>query len=331
MAGIVVVGGSAGSIEPLRQVIAGLPWRPNLAVLVVVHTMANAPSVLPRILTKAGAWSAEHAVDGQLLKYGSIYVAPPDHHLSMERETLRVSRGPKENSHRPAIDPLFRTAARYFGPAAIGVLLSGNGADGSSGLLAIRHAGGKTVVQDPEEALFPTMLRKAIELLQPDVVAPASDIGAVIMKMEEVASMAPEWIMPEENSQQPPEGDIEESGRRPSPYSCPECGGVLWEEDDDQLFGYRCRVGHVYSYDALIGEQTESIERALWAGLRAIEEKQSLLERLAKQSQERRLTRSAERFEGAAKELEEPASTFRHLLDHRHLYDLPQREESEPL
>ena len=328
----VVIGGSAGSIEPLKVIIQGLAFQDDLAVLVAIHTMADAPSMLPRILTRAGAWKASHAVDGEPLQTGQVYVAPPDHHLTVEKERLRVARGPKENSHRPAIDPLFRTAANCLGPAVIGVLLSGMGADGSAGLLAISRAGGKTIIQDPEEALFPSMLRKAVALLDPDEVLPAAQIGAAISVFTRgTVPPSPERISPMQNSQMPPEGQIETSGRNPSPYSCPECGGVLWEEDADQLLGYRCRVGHVYSYDSLLQEQTESIERALWAGLRALEEKRSLLERLARQSRDRKLNKSAERFEVAAAELDVPASTFKRLLEHGDLYELPQREESEAL
>jgi two-component system chemotaxis response regulator CheB len=214
----------------------------------------------------------------------------------------------------------------------IGILLSGMGGDGSAGLLAISKAGGKTIIQDPEEALFPTMLKKAVALLKPDAVLPAVKIGAAIFEMTRVRDMiGPEDIQPYEDPQQLPLDDIEKSGRHPSPYACPECGGVLWEENSDELFGYRCRVGHVYSYDSLLDEQTLNIEKALWAGLRALEEKQSLLRRMARQSLDRRLSRNAERFESAAAELDEPASTFRHLLERSDLYEQPQRDEGHTL
>jgi two-component system chemotaxis response regulator CheB len=328
----VVIGGSAGSIEPLRKIVQKLELQRDLVILVVIHTMADAPSVLPRLLQNAGAWDASHAVDGEPLTYGHIFVAPPDHHLTIENRRLRVTRGAKENSHRPAIDPLFRTAAKAFGAGTMGVLLSGMGSDGSAGLLAIQLAGGRTIIQDPDEALFPVMLRKAVSLLEPDAVLPTGLIsGAITAFMTEADPRPPDRKTPLDNSQLPPEGDIESSGRQPSPYSCPECGGVLWEEDSNQLLGYRCRVGHVYSYDALLEEQTESIERALWMGLRALEEKQSLLERLARHSRDRNLNRSAERFEAAAAELEEPSSTFRKLLEHGDIYGQPQREENGPL
>ena len=322
---IVAIGGSAGSIEPLRQVVQGLNGSRSYAVLIVIPTMADAPSMLPKILEKASGWPASHPVDGEVIREGRIYVAPPDHHMTASGEILRIGRGPKENSHRPSIDVLFRSVARSMGPEVTGVLLSGMGADGSAGLHAIQTAGGRTIVQDPEEALFPTMLRKAAALLKPDGVLPAAKIGAAVAELAMVTGLDLRNMQPTE----PPRADedIEASGRMPSPYSCPECGGVLWEKHEGQLFGYKCRVGHTYSYDALINEQTQLIERALWAGLRALEEKKSLLERLANESHEGNRERSAERFESAARELEEPAQTFRALLMHADLYQQPQRED----
>jgi two-component system chemotaxis response regulator CheB len=328
MPNLVVIGGSAGSIEPLKQLVTDVPRDLDAALLVVIHTMPTAPSVLPQILAKASGWPTMHALNGTEIRAGVMYVAPPDNHMRVLGAKLQVTRGPRENGHRPAIDPLFRSAAEAEGKT-VAILLSGMGADGSAGLLAVQKLGGTAIVQDPEEALFPTMVNKAIEQLQPDYVLPVSDMWPAVTQ-----ALIRKSLPLEEPMILPPEGpniDIEKSGRQPSPYSCPECGGVLWEEHDKQLFGYRCRVGHAYSYDALLDEQTQVIEKALWAGLRALEEKQSLLERLAQRSRDSGLDRSAQKFLDAAHELNQPSSTFRQLLGQNALYQLPERDDSEPL
>jgi len=286
---------------------------------------------MPRILAKSGNLPASHAVDGAEIVPGHIFVAPPDHHLLLHDGVMQIHRGPKINSHRPAIDPLFGSAADSYPGRVTAVLLSGMDADGFAGLLQVKARGGLAILQSPEDAEFPYMLEKAIDEVKPHLVLPAAEIGAALQELALERSMnegpetheTPPTTFKERSPQEA--NDPWLNDKMPSPYSCPDCGGVLWEETGGQLFGYRCRVGHVYSYDALLASQTDSVERALWAGLRALEEKRSLLRRLAEQTHDRGLDRAAARFEHSAGDLEAPAELLRDFLMRRELYELPQR------
>jgi len=178
---IVVIGGSAGAIESLRALFSHFPADLAAAIFVAIHTKRDADSLLPKILTRYGALRAAVAVDGDQILCGRVYVAPPDLHLLIEPGRVTLSAGPTENGHRPAIDPLFCSAARSYEDRVIGVVLSGTLNDGSVGLRVIRDHGGTAIVQDPDDALFPQMPRNAIEIGHPQHVAPAADIAGLII------------------------------------------------------------------------------------------------------------------------------------------------------
>jgi two-component system chemotaxis response regulator CheB len=329
MTELIVIGGSAGGLEPLRTIAGGLPPGLPAAVLVVIHTSPAGPSLLPRILSKAGALPAIHPVDGERFEMGTIYVAPPDYHLTVEGESVRVTRGPKFNGHRPAIDALFQSAAAEAGAHVTSVLLSGMDSDGAMGMKAIAEAGGRTIVQSPDDATFPYMVKRAMGVVRPDLVLPARSIAAALseglVREPDVASSVQNDISPPRVDAME-EDDIESRDKVPTPYSCPECGGVLWQDASGQSYAYECRVGHVFALDGLLTEQTQGIEKALWMGLRSLEEKQSLLRRLAGETANRGLDRASRRFSEAAEELEEPAETFRLLLSDNGLFKIPQTE-----
>ncbi|MFL5546723.1 MAG: chemotaxis protein CheB, partial [Gemmatimonadales bacterium] len=158
---IVVIGGSAGSIEAVAELVRGLPPDFPGSVFVVVHFPGSVTSTLPRILSRAGPLPARHAISGQAIEPGWIYVAPPDCHLHLSDGQTRLTRGPKENGHRPAIDPLFRTAAHTYGPRVVGVVLSGNLNDGTAGLLAVKQHAGIAIAQSLDSALYQGMPRSA--------------------------------------------------------------------------------------------------------------------------------------------------------------------------
>jgi len=179
-AAVVVVGASAGGVEALKQLVCGLPAGYGAAVLIVLHVPPAGTSVLPQILERAGRLPAAHGRDGEPLERGRIYVAPPDLHLTVEADAIRVVDGPKENGVRPAIDPLFRTAARAYGERVAGVILSGSLADGTAGLAAVKEAGGLTVVQDPSEASYAAMPSSAIDLVGPEHVLPVAAIASLL-------------------------------------------------------------------------------------------------------------------------------------------------------
>ena len=180
---IIVVGASTGGVEALSTLVAGLPEDFPAAVFSVIHFPPQARSVLPRILSKAGLLPAKHAVDGEPIRSGQIFVARPDYHLMLEWERVRVVHGPRENRCRPAVDPLFRSAARAYGPRVIGVVLTGALDDGTAGLLAVKSQGGVAVVQDPEDALVPGMPSSALRYVDVDHCLPLSEIPALLSKV----------------------------------------------------------------------------------------------------------------------------------------------------
>jgi two-component system chemotaxis response regulator CheB len=301
-----------------RDLPADLP----AAVMVVVHISANGTSVLPEILNRSGPLLAAHPRGGEAIECGRIYVAPPDHHLLVERGYLRLPRGPRENGHRPAVDALFRTAARAYGRRVVGVILSGTLDDGTAGLQAIKMRGGVAVVQDPAEALFSGMPRSAIENVEVDHVVPLSDIAPLLVRLarEEVegvdAEPVPRAMDQEANIVELDMDAVEGKDRpgTPSSFACPECGGVLWELHDGKLLRFRCRVGHAFSSDSLLSKQSDELEAALWTALRALEERVSLATRVAKHARERNQTAVARRFEERMQESRQHAEAIRRLL-----------------
>ena len=318
---IVVIGASAGGVEALSTLVATLPAGLPASVFVVLHVPADGVSVLPRILARAGPLPALHPEDGQLLEQGKIYVAPPDHHLMVLRDRVHLTRGPRENGHRPAVDTLFRSASRCFGVRVIAVVLSGSGDDGTAGLTVVRRRGGVGIAQLPMEAICASMPTNAIDVAGADYCLPAAEIGELIGKLaqEEVPDMAP--IDPQHGFPVPEEMRedyqwTEEGGDPPSlsGFTCPECGGRLWEIQETELVRYRCRVGHGYSPDSLLTSDTEALEGALWAALNALEEHASLTRRLARDARSRSHQLSANRFDERAVDTERQAAILRQLL-----------------
>jgi two-component system chemotaxis response regulator CheB len=180
---VVVIGTSAGGVEALRVLASGLPASFPLPICVVMHVAPDSPAIVPDILTRSGPLPSVSAANGARLLPGTIYVAPPDRHLLLEPGRLRLTRGPRENRFRPAIDPLFRSAAQVYGPAAIAVILTGNLDDGTAGLSAVKQLGGVGIVQNPNDALFPSMPSSALRHVQADYVLPLADIARVLVSL----------------------------------------------------------------------------------------------------------------------------------------------------
>lgn len=152
---IIVVGASAGGVETLAEMVSRLPADLPAAVFIVLHVPPYGTSVLPSILSRRGPLPAYHPADGEQIRPGRIYVAPPDHHLIIQQDKVRLTRGPAENRHRPAIDTLFRSAARFYGPRVAGVVLTGTLDDGTAGLLAVKMRGGSALAQDRKKRYLP--------------------------------------------------------------------------------------------------------------------------------------------------------------------------------
>jgi two-component system chemotaxis response regulator CheB len=314
---VIVIGASAGGVEALRTLVSGLSADLPAAVFVATHLAAEGPGLLPHILARSSPLPVQEASDGAHVERGRVYVARPDHHLMIEDSRMRVIYGPKENRARPAIDPLFRSAALAYGPRVIGVVLTGGLNDGAAGLAAIKKRGGLAVVQDPADALYPSMPRHAIAAVAPDEVVPVAQIPGVLVRMAseravEAAPASEELRVEVAMGAGKPE-DIEKLGDQ-SPYSCPECGGVLIQVDDPLLLRYRCRVGHAYTAEALAVDQDNHIEDSLWAALRALEESANLKKRMADRLRPGQAAKMVRDLDAGAQEAQKHAGSLRKLL-----------------
>jgi len=181
---IVVIGASTGGVSALQAITVSFPADLRASVFIVLHFPPEAPSFLPAILARAGSLSVKHAEDGEAIEYGRIYVAPPDYHLLLKHGCMLLGRGPEENHYRPAIDPLFRSAARAYGPRVVGVVLTGyRSSDGTAGLQAVKSQGGLAIVQDPEEAASSEMPANALRYVDIDYCLPLADIGPILARL----------------------------------------------------------------------------------------------------------------------------------------------------
>jgi two-component system chemotaxis response regulator CheB len=242
-----------------------------------------------------------------------------DHHLLVGEGHLHVRRGPRENGHRPAADPLFRSAALYYGPRAIGVVLSGSLSDGTAGLLAIRRQGGTAIVQDPIDALYDGMPLSALEYVGADHVVPAAEIGPLLNRLLKEdppphGPPPPDHIRKEVAFMENHESLDRQHPGEPSPWPCPDCNGVLWQIDEGNIVRFRCRVGHAWSADDLLNVQGSAIESALWMALRSLEDRAALSRTLAERALAGGRSISAHRFQSDSEEIEESVRVLRDLL-----------------
>src|SRR5262245_37938599 len=317
---IVVVGASAGGLDAVSKLISGLPARLPAAIFVVIHITPTATSTLASILNRVGSLPAAQAVDGQRIERGRVYVAVPNHHLLIKEGFVSVVAGPKENRHRPAIDPRCRTAARVYGCRVVGIILSGAGDDGVAGLHAIHNRGGVTIAQDPSDAAHALLPRNALEFAAVDHVAPADAMAPLLIDLvgEPAFDSEPATKMLEREAKMAevdlPTIEDEDKGSRPSAFSCPDCGGVLWEVENGDFLRFRCRVGHSYSADALADEQDDTLERGFWAAFRALEENAALARQLASRMRQRGRQTIAKRFTDRADEAQANANAVRRMI-----------------
>ena len=317
---IVVIGASAGGLDALLAMVTALPPSTQAAILVVVHTRKDANSYLAEILARRSQIAVTFAQHGDRLEPGRIYVAPPNVHMLVDAEGIRLRQGPRENGFRPAIDPLFRTAARAFGSRVTGVILSGMLDDGTYGLKQVKQAGGTAIVQDPEEAAFPSMPQSAIRYTDVDYVLPARGIGEFIGSLRgderQGATMGRDTPAPE--PQDPAEEtEVKEMNERfgpPSGLTCPDCGGALWEVDEGRLERYRCHVGHQFTIEGLDAQQQDAVESALWSAVRVLEERAALRERMATRAEASGMAALSSNFSDSAVDSKRQAHTIRELL-----------------
>lgn len=301
---IVVIGASAGGMGALEKLVSGLPADLPAAVFVVWHLSPGVRSVLPTVLTKAGPLVAEHPKDGDPIRPGRIYVAPNDHHLLLERGYMRVTKGPKENRFRPAVDPLFRSAAYLYSTRVIGVVLSGALDDGTAGLWAIKLRGGTAVVQDPADAMHRSMPLNALDNVDVDHKVPVAEMGTLLGRLTREEA-APEVLLPAlERERMEAEIKIarEVDSRlenilqygQLSPFTCPECHGVLTMFREGHILRFRCHTGHAMSSATLLESNTEQVEQRLLDALRALDETVMLLNQLGEEYAKQGNTAAAE-------------------------------------
>lgn len=299
---IVVIGASAGGIEALREIIGTLPVDFPASVFVVQHTGPDAPGILDVILRRAGNLPTISPRDKEHIRPGYVYVAPPDKHMLIEPSRICLSRGPKENRFRPAVDPLFRSAARVYGPRVIGVVLTGGLDDGTAGLWAIKQLGGTAVVQDPEDAVVPSMPASALRYVNVDHVEPLKRIAPLLVHLTATDVENKGVLEVPENlgieikiaKQHPALDEDVRNLWEKSSYTCPECHGVLLQFKENGRDRFRCHTGHAFSSDSLLANLTENVENSLWTTIRTIEESVLLLRHLAKHVAEIDPTMAAE-------------------------------------
>lgn len=318
---IVVIGASAGGVEALIRIVAALPADFRAAVFVTLHVPPGAPSALAGILSRKGPLPAVNPRDGEPIEPGRIYVAPPDHHMLVKPGCIRLSRGPRENSARPAVDPMFRTAARAYRARVVAVVLTGTLDDGTAGMMVVKGLGGTAVVQDPEDAPFPGMPASVLQHVAVDHVLPLAGIPDLLVRLaretisrtgDSPAAEVPditEVTMTGMNAQLPEPQEGAQAG-----LSCPDCGGTLWEREEGGFVHYRCRVGHSFGEASLQAEQVGALEAALWTALRALEENAALSRRMSERMTGRGSPSLARRFEEQAAEMHRKAEMIRDVL-----------------
>ena len=330
---IIVVGASAGGIEALRVLVAALPADLAGSLFIVVHTSPDAPGMLADIFNRSGKLRATYATDGERIEKGRIFVAPPNRHLLIEPNRVRVTRGPKENRFRPAVDPLFRSAAQTYGPRVVGVILTGYMDDGTAGLWTVKRLGGTTVVQDPTDALVPFMPRNAATHVKVDYCLPLEKIAPLLVRLTTEAAEG-DYQVPKEVEI---EGNIAKEQKaldagvlrlgEPSNYACPECHGVLLQMKEGTLFRFRCHTGHAYSLESLLADITEKMDDALWNSIRAFEEGELFMRHMAEHLDDGENSPSAESFLKRADEAKRRANLMRQAATNRAEAQTPTRTE----
>ena len=310
---IIVVGASAGGVSALTKLVESFPENLNASVFIVLHTSPVSPGLLPNILSRKGPLEAVHPKDGEEFKKGKIYVAPPDHHLLLERGHVVVKKGPKENHFRPSIDALFRSAAYVYGPRVIGIVLTGMLNDGTSGLWSVKRMGGIAIIQHPDDALFPSMPASVLEHVKVDHIVTLDKIGQLLntlvvkrapkkisISAKEMKLLKMEVVIATHDNAF--EMGIMDMGKL-TPYTCPECNGALIGITEGASVRFRCHTGHAFTASNLLSGITQTVEERLWDGMRGMEETTMLLNHLGDHYKKAGNKKMASRFFSKAKEI----------------------------
>jgi two-component system chemotaxis response regulator CheB len=316
---IIVIGASAGGLEALKAIVKSLPANFSASIFIVWHMSPDVRGILPQVFNRLNSIYAADAYDKEIIKPNRIYVAPPDHHLLIEKGRVRITRGPKENRFRPAIDPLFRSAAYYYSNHVIGIILSGALDDGTAGLLTIKQHGGIAIVQDPDDAEVPSMPLNAARQVAIDYSVAVEEIPGLLVRLLKEKPPKKKQAIKDEKTKTEIEIAAEEGGLEkgvinlgaPSPFACPECHGVLLAIKDGTLTRYRCHTGHAYSVDTLLAFISEKVEDSLYNAIRGLDETIMLLNHIGDHYAEVNHSRLAAFYFQKAKAAEARAAIIR--------------------
>ncbi|TGD79956.1 chemotaxis protein CheB [Hymenobacter wooponensis] len=323
---IVVIGASSGGVAALIELARNMPADFSAPIFVVQHVSPYADSLLPQLMNEVSALTVKHPTNGEKVKAGTIYIAPPNHHMLVENNTICVTSGPKENRFRPSIDALFRSVAYSYGPRVIGVVLTGYLDDGTSGLWSIQRLGGVTVVQDPHDAMSPAMPVNALEFVEADHIVTLHALPALLSQLTKERAPAKPRV-PKANLEQIDlelsiakndnafELGIIDQGEL-TPFTCPECHGALTKLIEGKLIRFRCHTGHAYTISALLSEVTESVESMQYQAMRGLEESKMLLQSLGEYFAKEGRQKVADTFMSKAKKNGQQARLMRELISH---------------
>lgn len=287
---IIVIGASSGGVSALLELVKSLPHDFPASIFVVQHVAPDSHSFLPELMSTVSPLKARHPKDGDTVEPGVIYVAPPDHHLLVENDTMFVKRGPKENRFRPSIDALFRSVAYSYGSRVIGVVLTGYLDDGTSGLYSVQRLGGLTVVQDPRDAQSPAMPSNALEYVEADYVVPIAEMASLLVRLTAEPATPKARVTKDELELLKIEVTIAKQDNAfelgiidrgtATQFTCPDCHGVMTNLIEGKIIRFRCHTGHAYTISALLSEVTESVESMMYMTMRGLEETKMLLHNL---------------------------------------------------
>ncbi|HUQ65534.1 MAG TPA: chemotaxis protein CheB [Flavitalea sp.] len=327
---LIVIGASAGGFEVIKEIVANLPKDFHAAIFIVWHISPSTSGILPQVLNRYNTVVAGHGYDGEAIKPQRIYVAPPDRHMLLDDGIIKITRGPKENRFRPAIDPLFRSAAFHYRTKVTGIILSGALDDGTAGLWTIKHFGGTAIVQDPAEAEVKGMPQSAIRQVKVDYCLTVKGIIDYMTNMVEKKTFEKDHEVMLQDKKT--EAEIKVAGESNAleanimkfgsltPFTCPECHGVLTALNEEKIRRYRCHTGHAFSADSLLDALTENIEESLYSAIRGVDESIMLLNHMGDHFAEMNETKIAALYFMKAKEASDRSNIMRQaVLKHEHL------------
>ena len=323
---IVVIGASAGGLEAIIDVVRELPEDLGAAVFIVQHIPSYARSNIDRVIQSYTKLRVVKPEDGAAPQANCIYVARADRHLMVEPGRIVVSKGPRENRFRPAVDALFRSAAHAYRNRVVSVVLSGALNDGSSGSWTVKRFGGITIVQDPEEAMFDDMPRETMQYTEVDHILSARRIG------EKLSELCKRQIHPagehttDDDALLQVEIDIAKGRNglnmgilelgQPSSLACPECHGVLARFEEGKLIRFRCHTGHAHTAESLLASVKENVEKSMWEVMRGMEESKILLESLAEQMDASQDYELAHTYRERAEEIQQQAVKVQQAIEY---------------